>query len=173
MIHPWSRPVLLHELGRGALSLTLEPDEAERAKIARDLGLESLPSLKARLTLKPWMDGVEITGRFEAVVGQICAVSLDAFEQPLTGEIELRAVPQGSPQAPQPSGGEVDYDPDAPDPPDVLKDESVDVAGYVVEHLALEIDPFARKPGVAFDYTPPDEEESPFAILKKLQDPKP
>ena len=172
MTQPWDKPVQLHELGRGAMTLTLEPDEAERAKIAKSLGLESLPSLKARLTLKPWMDGVEITGRFEAVVEQICAVSLDAFEQPLSGEIDLRAVPEGSPQAPTAEGGEVDYDPEAPDPPDVLHGESIDVAGYVVEHLALEIDPFARKPGVEFEYTPPDEEESPFAVLKKLQDPK-
>ena len=169
---PWSKPVLLHELGRGAMTLTLEPDVAERAKIAKDLGLESLPSLQARLTLKPWMDGVEITGRFDAVVEQICAVSLDAFEQPLSGGIELRAVPQGSPQAPDATGGEVDYDPEAPDPPDVLTGEAIDVAAYVVEHLALEIDPFARKPGVEFEYAPPDEEESPFAVLKKLQDPK-
>jgi uncharacterized metal-binding protein YceD (DUF177 family) len=172
MTQPWSKPVLLHELGRGALTLTLEPDDAERAKIAKDLGLESLPALTARLTLTPWMDGVEITGRFDAVVEQICAVSLDAFEQSLTGEIELRATPEGSPHAPEAVGGEVDYDPDAPDPPDVLKGEAIDLAGYVVEHLALEIDPFARKPGVEFDYTPPDEEESPFAVLKKLQDPK-
>jgi len=171
--HPWSKPVLLHELGRGALTLTLEPDAAERAKVAKGLGLQSLPSLSARLTLKPWMDGVEITGRFEAVVEQICAVSLDAFEQPLTGEIDLRAVPEGSPHAPEAAGGEVDYDPEAPDPPDVLSGEAIDLAGYLVEHLALEIDPFARKPGVEFEYTPPDEEESPFAVLKKLQDPKP
>jgi len=155
------------------MTLTLEPDEAQRAKIAKDLGLQSLPSLKARLTLKPWMDGVEISGRFDAVVEQICAVSLDAFEQPLSGEIELRAIPQGSPQAPDAAGGEVDYDPDAPDTPDVLQGDAIDVAAYVVEHLALEIDPFARKPGVEFEYTPPDEEESPFAVLKKLRDPKP
>jgi uncharacterized metal-binding protein YceD (DUF177 family) len=172
MSQPWSKPVLLHELGRGALTLTLEPDEAQRAKIAKDLGLEGLPALTARLRLEPWMDGVEITGRFDAVVEQVCAVSLDVFEQSLTGRIEVRATPEGSPHAPEPVSGEVDYDPDAPDPPDVLKGEAIDVAGYVVEHLALEIDPFARKPGVKFDYTPPDDEESPFAILKKLQDPK-
>jgi uncharacterized metal-binding protein YceD (DUF177 family) len=171
--HPWSKPVLLHELGRGPLTLTLEPDAAERAKIAKGLGLESLSSLKAQMTLKPWMDGVEINGRFDAVVEQICAVSLDAFEQPLSGAIDLRAVPKGSPQAPDAEGGEVDYDPEAPDPPDILQGEAIDIAGYVVEHLALEIDPFARKPGVEFEYTPPDEEESPFAVLKKLQDPKP
>ena len=173
MTHPWAKPVMLHQLGRGALALTLEPDAAERAKIAKDLGLESLPSLVARLRLTPWMDGVEITGRFDAVVEQLCAVSLDAFEQPLSGKIELRAVPPGSPQAPDAAGGEVDYDPEAPDPPDVLTGEAIDVAAYVVEHLALEIDPFARKPGVTFDYTPSDEDESPFAVLKKLQEPKP
>jgi len=171
MSDAWAKPVLLHELSRGPLSLTLEPDTAERAKIAEALGLEGLPSLKARLTLKPWMDGVEITGRFDAVVEQLCAVSLDPFEQPLSGEIGLRAVPEGSPQAPEPSGGEVDYDPEAPDPPDVLHGEAIDVAAYVIEHLALEIDPFARKPGIEFEYSPPDEEESPFAVLKKLQDP--
>jgi hypothetical protein len=42
----------------------------------------------------------------------------------------------------------------------------------VVEHLALELDPFPRKPGVTFDYAPPVEETSPFAALKKLTEPK-
>jgi uncharacterized metal-binding protein YceD (DUF177 family) len=116
------------------------------------------------------MDGVEIAGRFDAIVEQVCAISLDNFEQPLAGEIEVRAVPAGSPQAPQPSGGEVDYDPEAPDPPDVLAGEAIDLAAYVVEHLALEIDPFARKPGAAFEFVAPAEEESPFAVLKKLKD---
>ena len=169
MSDAWTRPVRLHELGRGAMSVRLEPDAAERAKVARDLGLESLPALTADLNLRPWMDGVEITGRFDAVVEQVCAVSLDNFEHPVAGDIEIRAVPAGSPQAPEPAGGEVDYDPDAPDPPDVLEGEAIDLAAYVVEHLALEIDPFARKPGVEFEYTPPDELESPFAVLKKLK----
>ena len=169
MSSAWITPVRLHELGRGALEVALQPDETERAKVARDLDLVSLPALTARLTLKPWMDGVEITGRFDAVVEQVCAVSLDNFEQPLAGEIEVRAVPAGSPQAPAPSGGEVDYDPEAPDPPDVLAGDVIDLAAYVVEHLALEIDPFARKPGVAFDYAPPEGPESPFAVLRKLK----
>ncbi len=41
--------------------------------------------------------------------------------------------------------------------------------GWMTE--ALEIDPFPRKPGVAFEFTPPAQEESPFAVLKKLKDP--
>jgi len=165
----WTTPVRLHELGRGALSVKLEPDAAERAKIAHDLGLESLPALSAPLTVTPWMDGAAITGRFEAVVEQICAVSLDSFEHPLAGEIDVRVVPAGSPQAPVLVGGEIEFDPDAPDPPDVLEGDAIDLAAYVVEHLALEIDPFARKPGAAFDYAPPDEPQSPFTVLKKLK----
>jgi len=169
MSQAWSKPVRLHEVARGAVRVRLEPDPDQRAAIARSLGLVSLPALSADLTLKPWMDGVEITGRFRAVVEQVCAVSLDNFEHPLEGEIGLRAVPAGSPQAEAPDGGEVDYDPDAPDPPDVLQGDTLDLADYVVEHLALEIDPFARKPGAAFDYAPPDEPDSPFAVLGKLK----
>lgn len=173
MSRAWTTPVRLHELGRGSFSVRLEPDATERAKVAKDLGLVSLPALAADLTLKPWMDGVEITGRFDAVVEQVCAVSLDNFEQPLAGQIEVRVVPAGSPQASEPTGGEVDYDPEAPDPPDVLDGEAIDLAAYVVEHLALEIDPFARKLGVEFAYTPPDEPESPFAVLKALKSGEP
>jgi len=170
MSQAWTTPVRLHEIPR---TLRLKPDADERSGIARRLGLESLPALTAELTLKPWMDGVEITGRFDAQVEQICAVSLDAFVHPLHGQIDLRCVPAGSPQAPSADGGEIDYDPEAPDPPDVLEGDAIDVAAYVVEHLALEIDPFARKPGVAFDYAPDTGPESPFAVLKKLRDREP
>jgi uncharacterized metal-binding protein YceD (DUF177 family) len=169
----WTKPVRLHELDHGPVTYSLVPDAEQRAAIARQVGLESLPELTAELTLKPWMDGVEITGRFRATVGQICSVSLDPFEQSLRGEIDVRAVPAGSPQAPDMESREIDHDPDAPEPPDVLDGDAVDLAGYVVEHLALEIDPFARKPGVEFEYVPDPEPESPFAVLKKLKDSEP
>ena len=130
------------------------------------------PGMSADVTVKPWMDGIEVTGRFRAVVEQICGVSLEPFEQPVEGEIEIRAVPAGSPHAAAPEGGDLELDPDAPDAPDILSGETVDVAGYVVEHLALELDPFPRKPGVEFDYKPTEEETSPFAALKKLTEPK-
>jgi uncharacterized metal-binding protein YceD (DUF177 family) len=166
----WSTPVRLHELDRGPIRVRLEPDAAERAKLAHDVGLETIPKLVAELTLKPWLDGVEITGRFDAVVEQICAVTLDPFEHELTGEIDLRAVPAGSPQAPAARAGEVEYDPDQPDPPDVLAGDAIDLAAYVAEHLALEVDPFARKPGAEFEYAAPDAGDSPFAALQKLRD---
>ena len=173
MSSSWTTPLRLHEVARGAVTVRLEPDEAERAKIAKALDLQSLPALSAQLTVKPWMEGVEISGRFDVVVEQLCAISLDPFEHPLSGEIEVRAVPAGSPQAPEPTGGEVDYDPDAPDPPDVLESDAIDLAAYVVEHLSLEIDPFPRKPGAVFEPPAPEVERSPFAALLKLKNPDP
>ena len=169
MTPAWTHVVRLHEVARGPMIVRLEPDEAARAGIARTLGLVSLPSLSANLTLKPWMDGVEIIGRFDAVVEQTSAVSLEDFQHPLSGEVEVRAVPAGSPNAQTPEGGEIDYDPEAPDPPDILEGDALDLAAYVIEHLALEIDPFARKPGEEFEFQPAPEPESPFAVLKKLK----
>jgi uncharacterized metal-binding protein YceD (DUF177 family) len=168
----WSRSIRLHELARGAVKVQLAADVAERARIAHDLGLESLPALRAELTVRAWLDGAEIAGRFQARVEQLCSLTLEAFEQELSGEIEVRAVPAGSPNATEGGGHELELDPDAPDPPDVLDGDAVDLAAYVVEHLALAIDPFPRRPGATFDYAPPDQEESPFAVLKTLE-PKP
>ncbi|HKR90165.1 MAG TPA: DUF177 domain-containing protein [Phenylobacterium sp.] len=169
----WGRLIRLHELARGVVTLRLEPDAAQRARIAHDLGLESLPALVAEVTIRPWLDGAEIAGRFKATVEQLCSVTLEAFEQPVAGDIEVRAAPAGSPNAPGESVHELELELDAPDPPDVLESDAIDVSAYVVEHLALEIDPFPRKPGAEFDYQPPAQEESPFAVLKNLKPPKP
>jgi hypothetical protein len=167
----WDKPLKLHEV-RGPATFDLAPDAGQRAGIAADLGLESLPALSARLTVRPWLDGVEIEGAFEAIVEQVCGVTLDPFEQPVSGEIFAQAVPAGSPHAPPPEGRDLELDLEASDPPDVLAGDAVDLAGYVTEHLALSLDPFPRKPDATFDYEPPKDETSPFAALKKLQDPK-
>jgi hypothetical protein len=173
MTQGWDKPLRLYEVARDPVRLSLAPDEAERAAAAKQLGVVSLPALTAEVTVKPWLDGVAIEGRFSAVVEQVCGVSLNNFEQVVEGEIAARAVPPGSPHAASAEGGEVELDPDAEDPPDVLAGDTIDVAAYVLEHLALELDPFPRKPGASFEYTPPEAETSPFAALKKLQNPKP
>lgn len=166
----WRHVVKLSELARGPVTVKLEADEATRAEIAKKLGLESLPALSGTISVRPWLDGAEVVGRFRAQVEQICSVSAEAFEQALDGDFDLRVVPAGSPNAPTDSdGGDVALDMDAPDPPDVVEHDEIDLAAYLVEHLALEIDPFPRKPGAEFDYTPDAPEESPFAVLKRLK----
>jgi hypothetical protein len=39
----------------------------------------------------------------------------------------------------------------------------------LVEHLALDLDPFPRKPGAVFEPPPPEGPESPFAVLRVLK----
>ena len=168
----WGRPLKLRDLAHGPVRLRLAPDAAERAAVAKLLGLQGLPAFTADVTAQSWLDGVEVTGRFEAVVEQICGVSLDPFEAEVEGDVEVRAVPTGSPHASISDSGDLELDPDAPDEPDVLEGDEIDVAAYVVEHLALELDPFPRKPGAEFDYQSDETEISPFAALKKLKDPK-
>lgn len=166
----WTHPIRLSGLDRGPISLRLEPDEATRKALAKSLDLVSLPAFVCDLTIRPWLDGAEIIGRLRGTVEQVCGVTLDRFEQPIEGDFDLRLVPAGSPNAPgESAGGEIELDPEAPDPPDVLDGDVIDLAAYVVEQLALSIDPFPRKPGAVFEYTPETQEESPFAALRKLK----
>ena len=165
MSAPWSHPVRLAEAQRGA-ALALEASEAERARVAVLLDLPALASLTAEATLRAWLDGAELKARWRAAFTRTCGVTLEPFDQVLEGEFAVRMVPAGSPNAPV-EAEELDLD--APDPPDVLEDDRIDVAAYVVEHFALELDPFPRAPGAAF--APPDDpaEPSPFAALAALK----
>jgi hypothetical protein len=168
MTSAWPHVIGLGEARRGA-SLHMVADEAARAAIAKALDIEQLQSLEADVALSEWLDGTQIDGRWRAAITQICGVSLDPFDTALEGRFSVRAVPPGSPNAPAEPTGEVEFDSEADDPPDLLESESLDLGAYVIEHLALEIDPFPRKPGVEFE--PPDEPAppSPFDVLRALK----
>ena len=164
---PWPYIVALGDARRGA-SLQLAADDAARAAIAKALDIESLESLEADVDLSEWLDGVRIDGGWRARIVQICGVSLEPFPSALEGEFTVRAVPTGSLHAPA-ADAEIVVDLDADDPPDVLEGGLVDLGGYVVEHLALEIDPFPRKPDAVFEPPEAPAELSPFAVLRGLK----
>lgn len=164
-----ARTVRLHEVARGPVSVDYAPDDAERKAIARDLKVVSIKALTARVTVRPWLDGAELSGKIDAIVEQTCSVSVEDFDEEIRSEFSLRVVPAGSPSAPQAETSEIELDVEAADPPDVLESDVIDIAAYVIEHLALELDPYPRKPGVSFDYQPETEETSPFAALKALK----
>ena len=167
----WRETVTLADAHRGAVRRTLQADEATRGRIANALGLDALDSLTAEMKVAPWLDGVQIDGRWTARVRQTCGVTLEPFDTDLEGELHLRVLPQGSAAlgGADESGGELDLDPDADDPPDVLEGDKIDLGAYVVEDLSLAIDPFPRKPGVAFEAPDQPGEASPFAVLAKLK----
>ncbi len=165
---PWSVPVRLSEVQRGTVTHSLDADEAARGRIARLLDLPSLSRFEGQVQVAPWLDGAELQGRWWAELEQTCSVTADAFAQSPSGEFQVRVVPAGSRAAPAPDA-EVSVDPDAEDPPDVLEGETFDLGAYLVEHLALELDPFPRKPGAEWEPPEPDAEPSPFAKLAALK----
>jgi hypothetical protein len=150
----------------------LVADAAVREAIAKALDLVSIERLEAELAFSGWFDGARIDGRWRADITQTCGVTLDDFPVALSGEFTVHVVPKGSPRAAA-TDLEVDLDVEAEDPPDEIEGDLIDVGGYVVEHLALEIDPFPRKPGAVFEPPPAEPEASPFAALGKLTPRKP
>ena len=146
----------------------LSPNADQRREIARKLDLMALERLEATVSVEAWFDGVQITGRWSADIAQACGVTLERLDSKLAGDFLVRAVPEGSVHAPA-ADDELAIDPEADDPPDVIEGGAIDLAGYVVEHLALEIDPFPRKPGAEFKAPEAPRESSPFDVLRGLK----
>lgn len=144
-------------------------DAAERRAVAQALGLERLDRLEAHVRLSAWHDGLRMEADWRADVTQICGVSLDPFDSALEGDFAVDVVPAGSLHAPETSDVEIVLDLEADDPPDVVEGDAVDVGAYVIEHLALEIDPFPRKPGAEFQPPEAEPESSPFAVLRAIK----
>lgn len=165
----WPYEVPLARVDRGDVSLRFEPEADQRRAIARQLGLVRLEAFSAEVYLSAWLDGAEVSGRLSARVVQTCSVSADDFEEIIEARFTIHVIPADSEHAPAQDGGELGLDPEADDPPDVLEGDVIDVSGYVLEHLALELDPFPRKPGAVFENPLPSAEISPFAALKALK----
>jgi uncharacterized metal-binding protein YceD (DUF177 family) len=103
-------------------------------------------------------------------VVQVCGVSLEPFETAIDAEFDVPFVTEAPEQTPDPEERElslVDLE-----GPDVIDTGVIDLGAYVVEHLALELDPFPRKPGVEFEAPAEEKEPSPFAVLAALKPPK-
>jgi hypothetical protein len=160
----WKRPVSVLRLSKEE-PFAFEADEAERAALAEALDLAGLDSLSAEGTMRPWRgEGVRITGTVRAALRQNCVVSLEPVATRVEEAFDVRLHPDVVESA------DVDVDPEAPDPPERLGSEVVDVGAIALEHFVLGIEPYPRAPGVAFE--PPHEEDgepSPFAVLGTLK----
>jgi uncharacterized metal-binding protein YceD (DUF177 family) len=146
----------------------IAPGPDVREELSRQLGLDGLDRLDAEVEAASWLDGARLRGRFEAEVRQTCGVTLEPLQSTLSGAFERRLLPAGSPNAPA-EPEEMVLDPEAEDPPDLVEGETIDLSAIVVEQLALEIDPFPRKPGAVFDPGPEERPSSPFAALKDFK----
>ena len=111
-----------------------------------------------------------MTGAFTFVAQRRCGVTLEPLEERGGEDVSLKLLPEGSPALP-PEGSEIVIDVDGEDPPEAVSGSEVDLGHYLVEALALALDPFPRAPGAVFEPTSVGEITSPFAALKSLVKP--
>lgn len=166
-VGPFSRPFPVGRVVPGGVDARVEATEEERAALAADLGLPALRRLVGEFRLTGLESRIRLAGRILAEIDQTCVVTLDAFPSTLREdvEVEFRVAETGR----RPSTETLDLDPDE-DGPEELTGDHIDLGAVAAEFLVLGLDPYPRKPGVAFasQDEPADPANSPFAGLAAL-----
>ena len=171
---PFSRRVRVDALSAEGLSQTIEASPDERAALAALNRLPAIASLTATFAARrSGRGGVHVTGDVHAEVTQLCVVSLEPFTATVDEPVDARFAPDEEAR-PARRGGEAEVEAlgelGGEDPPDPIVDGRIDLGALAAEYFALRLDPYPRKPGVAF--TPPEPQEgadSPFAALDELK----
>jgi uncharacterized metal-binding protein YceD (DUF177 family) len=158
----FSRVLPVDRVPAGGSIEKIEADAEECLAMARRLGVERFHHLAAELRASPWRGGgLKLAGSLTADLEQVSVVSLEPFRHSVNYPVERYFLPPGVD-----AGDEDDADP-------IISGE-VDMGEVVAETLALELDPYPRKPGEEFGQHVESEEQpaakqSPFAALSKLK----
>ncbi|MGY2050931.1 YceD family protein [Methylobacterium sp. JK268] len=160
-IGPLSRPVMVERTLKAGGEITVEANEEERAALARDFGLPAIHSLIGRYRLQGSLHRLQVTGTVEAALAQTCVVTLEPFDSTLREEVDVDFA------APDAFAGTAAEDAEIPDP---IVNGRIDLGSLTAEFLALGLDPYPRKPGVAFEPPAAEAGEHPFAGLRSLKE---
>ncbi len=169
MQEPFSRIIRVDTLPKDGETVTIEANPAERGALAASLKLPSIDRLSATLTVKrAARGGARVIGAVQGELTQTCVVTLEPFSAAVEEEIDVRFAPPDNEAEARRRRDEPEtvsmIDDDEPDP---LIDGKIDLGALACEFFALGLDPYPRKPGVAFE--PPVEpkpEATPFAVLR-------
>ena len=159
-VGPLSRSIRVDRMARaqGDFIVTATPEEC--AALAADFGIPGIRDLVGRFRVGGTLENLSVTGSVEAVVTQICTVSLDEFEASVHETVDV-AFTDGE----IPTG----HDAEEIDVPDPIVNGRVDFGLLTAEFLAMGLDPYPRKPGVTFAEPEPDADGAPLAGLRALQ----
>jgi uncharacterized metal-binding protein YceD (DUF177 family) len=153
----FSRPVSPEAIGEQGRTMSIEADRDECARLAERLGLNSLESLSAEIGLTPQKKGrfIHLEGRLQADIQQTCVVTLEPIETHIEASIErlydttMETLSDGD-TVKEGDDFDVEIDSEDDDPPEALMEGQIDIGEAITEQLALEINPFPRKPGISF-----------------------
>jgi uncharacterized metal-binding protein YceD (DUF177 family) len=167
---PWSVPVAVADIPDTGRRIDLTADDATRLAVAKVAGVAALPRLEASFELmRQGHDGLRVAGRVVASVTQHCVVTLEPIESEIDENVDVVFAPQAD-AVPEKTAGSVLNAADAEEPPEPLRDGTVDLGALAIEFLILGIDPYPRKPGVVFAAPPAGDPAShPFAALAALK----
>ncbi|MFD0934490.1 YceD family protein [Methylobacterium trifolii] len=158
-IGPLSRSVNVERLPQGRGAVTVEASPAECAALAADFRIPAIRDLVGRFAVEGPTSRLRVTGRVEAVVTQVCTVSLEPFESRVD-----EAVDEVFTDTDQRAG----TDAEEADIPDPIVGGRIDFGRLTAEFLALGLDPYPRKPGVSFEPVQAGPDITPFDALRGL-----
>ena len=155
-VHPdeFSRTVLVSEIGRDGLKLSISADKNECNSLALRFGLAEIKRLEAEIYVarRPSSDEkIYVDVHFSTDLVQNCVASLRPIE---TNIIDRFSVVFASGQ--ERASSSESFTIEDLDPPDLFSEGRLEVGGLLAEHLALALDPYPRHPDSAL----PEFEES-------------
>jgi hypothetical protein len=174
---PWHVPVTLNDVAaETGRHFDLVADADIRAAVARVADLRELPRLQASFDVTRYgSDGLHVTGRVSATVGQNCVVTLEPLANEVDEAVDLVFAPPSAVRH-KAAAAYDDAEDESERPkrswngPEPLVGGVVDLGALTTEFLILGLDPYPRKPGAVFE--PPQDvkpDPGPFAALSGLK----
>ena len=166
---PWSATVRLDDIGETGRHVELDAGEAVRAALAKPAGVDAIERLVARFDLtRRGRDRLHVSGEVSGTVRQSCVVTLEPVMNDINEPIDVTFAPSREPIS---ESTEIDIDAAPSEEVEPLVGNAVDLGLIATEFFLLGIDPYPRKPGVAFDApkAAADPAGHPFAALAALQ----
>jgi len=170
----WHVPIRLEDVPDTGLHLDLVADAEVRAALAALAGVRDMPRLEAAINVARQGNGLRVTGRVSATVGQDCVVTLEALENRVDEPVDVVfAAPAPVVAAADAADDDAHHDAQGGDePPEALVDGAADLGAVLADFLLLGIDRYPRKPGAVFaSPAPAGGGDNPFAVLAKLKNP--
>jgi Large ribosomal RNA subunit accumulation protein YceD len=167
------RPLPADNLPMAGRPFGIEAGPDERAALARRFGIVTINRLRAEGVVRPEANGrrVRLDGRLSAEVVQTCVVTLEPVTVVIDIALERLYGYDVAPDSEE-RAGEVFLDLADDLPAEPLTDGVLDIGAAAAEQLALELDPYPRKPGAVFDGVPSGfrsvQEEGPAGPLARL-----
>ena len=146
----------------------MEAAASERAALAARFAIEAIDRLDASLEIDLLHGGmVRVRGSYRAAVVQNCVVTLEPVPAVIEEAVEMIFSPEESVA----DAGPVTVIWGEDDPPETIRNGSIDLGEAVAQQLALALDPYPRAPDADLPEGGANElaKDTPFAALRRLR----